>query len=59
MDAAKAQWEKSLELDPKNVALAKKFKDAGFGEPPSANTVPDEVQKIINKAQTTPKGIHK
>ena len=44
-DAAKAQWEKSLELDPKNVALAKKFKDAGFGEPPSANTVPDEGQK--------------
>ena len=36
-EAAKAQWGKSLELDPKNEELKKKYIDSGFGDVPKGS----------------------
>ncbi len=36
-EAAKAQWSKSLELDPGNEELKKKYIGAGFGEVPKGS----------------------
>lgn len=46
-ELAKKEWERSLELDPKNDQLITRFKDAGFGTP----SLNESVQKINSHPQ--------
>lgn len=36
-EEARGEWIRSLGLDPKNEKLRNKFREAGFGDPPSAS----------------------